>query len=122
MTNSDLGAYVLQRAVAAIAKTHDWPDYPMDVEDPELPAESTLAKFAGRYRLREGFELAITPAGYDLRVTFAGQPPMTFTFTGTNSDGAPTYASVTTDTTLRLDGGGTVTFGQNGRDVACERL
>jgi CubicO group peptidase (beta-lactamase class C family) len=122
MTNSDLGTYALQRAFAAFAKVHDWPDHPMDVEEPELPAGPVLAKFAGRYRLREGFELAITPAGYDLRVTFTGQPPMTFAFAGTNSTGAPMFESVTTDTALRLDGGTTLTFVQNGSDIACERL
>ncbi|WP_225725493.1 MULTISPECIES: serine hydrolase [unclassified Nocardia] len=121
MTNSDLGTYAVQRMFAAIAKAHDWPDCPIKVDDPELPAESTLAKFAGRYRLRAGFELAITTVGYDLQVTFAGQPPMTFTFMGTNGDQAPTFASVTTDTTLRLDGS-TLTFIQNGRDIALERL
>jgi CubicO group peptidase (beta-lactamase class C family) len=122
MTNGDLGSYVVQRAFDAIAKAHDWPDYPTGTDDPELPAQSMLAKFAGRYRLREGFDLAVAPAGYHLRVTFTGQPPMTFAFTGTTSRGAPAFASVTTDTTLRLDDGGTVTFVQNGQDVACERL
>ncbi len=122
MTNSDLGTYALQRAFATIASEHNWPDYPMEVDDPELPAGSTLAQFAGRYRLRDGVELAITPVGYHLQVTFTGQPPMTFAFDGTNDDGAATFASLTTDTTLRLDGGGTLTFIQNGRDVTCERL
>jgi CubicO group peptidase (beta-lactamase class C family) len=120
MTNGDLGGYLVQRAFAAIAKAHNWPDYPMGTDDPELPAESTLAKLAGHYRLREGFELTVTPADHDLQVTFAGQPPMTFRFTGTNGDGAPTFASVTTDTTLRLDGGSTLVFVQNGQDIACE--
>jgi CubicO group peptidase (beta-lactamase class C family) len=122
MTNGDLGIYVVQRAFSAIAKAHSWPDYPMDTDDPELPAESTLAKFAGRWRLREGFELAITPAGYGLRVTFTGQPPMTFMYAGANGDGVPAFASVTTDTALRLDRGGTLRFAQNGQDISCQRL
>ncbi|WP_297612179.1 serine hydrolase domain-containing protein [Nocardia sp.] len=121
MTNSDLGTYVVQRAFAAIAQAHEWPDCPIGVDDRELPAESTLAEFAGRYRLRAGFELAIATAGYDLQVTFAGQPPIAFAFTGTNGDRAPMFASVTTNTTLRVEGG-TLTFTQNGRNVACERL
>src|SRR5579875_3145610 len=122
MTNGDLGPYVVQRAFAAIAKAHDWLDHPMGTDDRELPAASALAKCTGRYRLREGFEMAVTPAGYDLQVTFTGQPPMVFTFTGTSADAAPTFASVTTDTTLRLDDGSKLTFVQNGQDVACERL
>lgn len=121
MTNSDLGAYAVQRAFAAIAKAHDWPDCPIEVTDPEPPAESTLAEFAGRYRLRAGFELTITPAHDDLQVTFDGQPSMTFTFMGMNGDRAPMFVSVTTATALRLDGG-TLTFIQNGREIACERL
>ncbi|MFI1919922.1 serine hydrolase domain-containing protein [Nocardia sp. NPDC020380] len=121
MTNGDLGNYAVQRVFAAIAKAYDWPDCPIDVSDPELPAESTLAQFAGRYRLRAGFELAITTVGYDLQVTFAGQPPMTFTFIGTTGDKAPTFTSVTTNTILRLEGG-ILMFIQNGRNIACERL
>jgi CubicO group peptidase (beta-lactamase class C family) len=122
MTNGDLGAYVVQRAYAAIAKAHEWPDFPIGIDDPELPAESTLATFAGRYLMRKGFELTIEPAGYHLRVTFTGQAPMVFTFTGTNDDESPVFASLATDTKLRMDAGGTLTFVQNEQNVACERL
>ncbi|MFJ4654801.1 serine hydrolase domain-containing protein [Nocardia sp. NPDC088792] len=121
MTNSDLGTYAVQRMFAAIAKAHDWPDCPIEVTDPDLPAESTLARFTGRYRLRPGLELSITTVRDDLQVTFDGQPSMTFTFMGMNGDQAPMFTSITTDTTLRLDGS-TLTFIQNGRDIACERL
>jgi CubicO group peptidase (beta-lactamase class C family) len=120
MTNGDLGVYVVQRAFAAIAKAHDWPDFPMVIDNPELPSESTLAAFAGRYRLRDGLELTITPAGYDLQVTFTGQAPMAFT--GTNDDGTPAFVSVATDTKLRLEGGGALTFVQNGQNLTCKRL
>ncbi|WP_020578469.1 serine hydrolase domain-containing protein [Actinopolymorpha alba] len=122
MTNSDLGIYVVQRAFAAIAKVYDWPDFPMTVDDPELPTESTLAKIAGRYRLRDGVELEITPADYNLRVTFNGQAPMTFTFTGTNDDGTTVFNSVATETKLRLNCDGALTFDQNGQTIACDRL
>lgn len=122
MTNSDLGAYVVQRAFAAIATAHDWPDFPMDMADPELPTGSMLASFVGRYQLRDGFELTITPAGYSLRVTFTGQAPMVFTFTGTNDDGRPVFVSLATDTKLRLENDGALTFIQNGQNVACARL
>lgn len=121
MTNGDLGSYVVQRAFAAIAKVHDWADFPMVVDDPDLPGESTLAGFAGRYRLRHGFELAITPAGHDLKVIFTGQLPMEFTHSGTD-DGTPAFVSMATDTTLRLEKDGTLTFVQNGQNVPCERL
>lgn len=39
-----------------------------------------------------------------------------------DGDGPARFESVTTDTALRLDDAGALTFVQNGQDVACERL
>ncbi len=122
MTNSDRGFAVVRRAFAAIAKAHNWPDFPMDTDHPQLPAESALAPFTGRYRLRDGIELAIARAGYNLQVTFTGQAPMTFTATGPNEDGTLTFAARATDTKLRMDNEGALIFVQNGQDITCERL
>lgn len=122
MTNSERGAYVVERAFAAIAKAHSWPDFPMELSDPELPTESMLSRFAGRYRMRDGFELTITPTDYDLRVTFTGQAPMAFTLGIVNDDGDPVFVSRATNTKLRLDGDDILTLVQNGQNIACERI
>ncbi|UGT44294.1 beta-lactamase family protein [Nocardia yamanashiensis] len=121
MTNSDHGTYAMQRVFAAIAKAHDWPDLPIEIETPDLPTESTLASFEGRYRLHTGFEFTVTPTHHDLQVTFDRQPEMTFSSPKANSEGPPLFVSVTSETALRLDGD-TLVFLQNGQEVACERL
>nr|WP_267888393.1 serine hydrolase [Nocardia yamanashiensis] len=121
MTNSDLGVYAMQRVFAAIAKAHDWPDCPIEIDTPDLPTESTLESFGGRYRLHPGFEFTVTPTHHDLQVTFDRQPQMTFSSLKGNSEGPPLFVSVTTETALRLDGD-TLVFLQNGQEVACERL
>src|SRR5262249_38999472 len=115
MTNGDLGGYLVQRALAAIAQAYDWPNFPVVIDDPEMPDDSTLAALAGRHQLRDGVELVIKPIGSHLQVTFTGQAPMAFIFTGTNDDGCPMFVSNVTDTQLRLDGSSALTFVQNGQ-------
>lgn len=122
MTNSDRGTAVVQRAFAAIAKANDWPDFPMDVSDPELPAESVLASAAGRYLLRDRVELAISPDDHGLHVRFAGQQPMTFGFVATTDAGIHEFASSVTDTRLRVESEDAIVFLQNGQELVCPRL
>lgn len=125
MTNSHAGAWLLQRAFAAVAKSYDWPNYLTQIDEPSWPAQATLAARAGTYELRDGFELTVSPAGHGLQVAFARQAPMAFAFMGRNDSGALEFASNVTDTTLRLKPGGqnenAIVVVQNGVDIVCPR-
>jgi CubicO group peptidase (beta-lactamase class C family) len=126
MTNSDAGAWLLQPTYAAIAETCGWPSYPAGIDEPAWPAAATLAACAGTYRLRDGFELTLSPAGHDLQVAVAGQAPIVFAFIGRTDAGALEFVSDVTDTKLRLESedqaGGAITFVQNDQDIVCPRL
>lgn len=124
MTNSDAGGWLLQHAFAAIAEACGWPGYPTDVEEPAWPSAATLAACAGTYRLRDGFELVVTPAGHGLLAAFAGQAPIVFAFGGRTHEGALEFVSSVTESKLRLesedDAGRAITFVQNEQDVVCQ--
>jgi CubicO group peptidase (beta-lactamase class C family) len=126
MTNSDAGAWLLQHAYSAIAEAYEWPAYPPEIDEPDWPNAATLAACAGTYRLRDGFELTITPAGHGLQVAFARQAPIMFVFVGRTDAGAIDFESDVTDTRLRLESedqaGRAITFVQNDRDIVCPRL
>jgi CubicO group peptidase (beta-lactamase class C family) len=126
MTNSDAGGWLLQHAYAAIAEAYAWPGGLGDVVEPNLPDAAMLAACAGTYRLRDGFELTIAPAGHGLQVAFAGQPPITFAFVDRTDAGAIEFASTVTDTRLRLESedqaGRAITFVQNEQESACPLL
>ena len=126
MTNSDAGGWLLQHAYAAIAEAYEWPGYPVDIVEPDWPDAATLAACAGTYRLREGFELTVTPAGHGLQVAFVGQTPIMFVFVGRTDAGAIEFESSVTDTTLRLESedqaGQAITFAQNDQDIVCPLL
>ena len=123
MTNSDAGGWLLQHAYAAIAEAYEWPGYPVDIVEPDWPNAATLAACAGTYRLREGFELTVTPAGHGLQVAFVGQTPIMFVFVGRTDAGAVEFESSVTDTMLRLESedqvGQAITFVQNDQDIVC---
>ena len=126
MTNSDAGGRLLQHAYAAIAEAYAWPGYVGDIVEPDWPSAATLAACAGTYRLRNGFELTVTPAGHGLQVAFVRQAPIVFAFVGRTDAGAIEFASTVTDTKLRLESedqaGQAITFVQNDQDVVCPLL
>jgi len=126
MTNSDAGGWLLPHAFAAIAEAYTWPGYVGKIVEPDWPAAATLAACAGTYRLRDGFELTITPAGHGLQVAFAGQAPIAFPFVGRTDAGAIEFESAVTDTELRLESedqaGRAITFVQNDQDLVCTLL
>jgi CubicO group peptidase (beta-lactamase class C family) len=120
MTNSDAGGWLLQHAYAAIAAAYEWPGHPDAIVEPDWPGAATLAACAGTYRLRDGFELTITPVGHGLRVAFDRQAPTMFGFVGRTDAGAIEFASNVTDTMLRLEPEDrAITFVQNNRDIVC---
>jgi CubicO group peptidase (beta-lactamase class C family) len=126
MTNSDAGGWVLQHAYAAIAEAYAWPEYPMNMVEPNWPSAAILAACSGTYQLRDGFELTITPVGHGLRVAFAGQAPIVFAFFGRTDAGAIEFGSNAIDSTLRVESedeaGRAITFVQNGQDIVCPRV
>jgi CubicO group peptidase (beta-lactamase class C family) len=126
MTNSDAGGWLLQHAYAAIAAAYAWPGQPDEIVEPDWPDEATLTACAGTYRLRDGFELKITPAQHGLQVAFDRQAPTMFGFVGRADTGAIEFASNVTDTMLRLESedqaGHAITFVQNNQDIVCPRL
>jgi CubicO group peptidase (beta-lactamase class C family) len=126
MANSDAGGWLLQHAYAAVAEAYAWPSYPGNIIGPNWPAAATLAACAGTYRLREGFELTLTPAGHGLQVAFVGQAPIMFASMGRTEAGAIEFASTVTDTRLRLESedqaGHAITFVQNDQDIVCPLL
>jgi CubicO group peptidase (beta-lactamase class C family) len=126
MTNSDAGNSFLQHAFAALAAANGWPDYPEEIVEYAWPDDATLTACAGRYRLREGFELTIKPGHHSLSVEFAGQAPMWFGFIDRTDSGALVFASNVTETALRLeserDPGTAITFIQNGQEIVCPRI
>jgi CubicO group peptidase (beta-lactamase class C family) len=125
MTNSDAGNSFLQHAFADIADAHRWPGYVAEIVEYASPDEATLVACTGTYRLRDGFELTITPGHGRLEVAFPGQPSMTFGFMDRTDTGALVFASNVTDTMLRLesesDAGNAITFVQNGQEIVCAR-
>jgi CubicO group peptidase (beta-lactamase class C family) len=126
MTNSDAGSWLLQHAFAAVAEAYAWPGNLGNIAEPNLPDAATLAACAGTYRLRDGFELTITPAGAGLKVAFVGQTPIVFQFVDRTDAGAIEFASPVTDTRLRLESedqaGRAITFVQNDQDIVCPLL
>jgi CubicO group peptidase (beta-lactamase class C family) len=125
MTNSDAGSGFLQHAFADIAEANRWPGYTEEIVEYAWPDEATLAACAGRYRLRDGFELTIAPLHRGLEVAFARQPPMSFGFVDRTEAGALVFGSNVTETTLRLESeraaGNAITFIQNGQEIVCRR-
>jgi CubicO group peptidase (beta-lactamase class C family) len=123
MTNSDAGGWLLPHAFAAIAEARAWPNYVADIVAPDWPPAAILTSCAGRYRLRDGFELTITPAGHGLEVAFVGQAPIVFGYTGRTEAGAIEFTSTVTDTRLRLESGDNprraITFVQNDQEIVC---
>ena len=123
MTNSDAGGGLLPYAYAALAEARAWPNYTADIVPPDWPAPTILAACAGAYRLRDGFELTITPAGHGLQVAFVGQAPIMFEYMGRTETGAIEFASPVTETRLRLESehhrGQAVTFVQNEQTIVC---
>lgn len=103
MTNSDRGYFALQRALAAIAESHAWPDYPYELDEPKEPDRDSLAGFAGRYRLHDTSALSLRPVEDGLAVRFDGQPEMIFEFVG-QEDGRMIFASRVIGVRLELAG------------------
>jgi CubicO group peptidase (beta-lactamase class C family) len=123
MTNSDNGGWLLQHAFAAVADTYSWPGYVGATAEPEWPDPATLEAHTGTFRLRDGLELRLEPAGHGFAVTFTGQRPIAFGFVGRGDHGALEFASVAIDTVLRLTGdAASVTVVQNGAELACVRV
>ena len=125
MTNSDAGGWLLQRAFAEIADAYSWPGYVAEIVERTPPDAATLNACAGSYRLRDGFELSIAAVGNGLEVAFAGQQPIVFSFIGRSDAGALEFASMATETVLRLESaeaaGTSITFVQNGEEIVCPR-
>jgi CubicO group peptidase (beta-lactamase class C family) len=123
MTNSDAGNWFLQHAFAAIVDACRWPGVDDEIVEPAWPDAATLAACAGTYRLRDGFDLTITPGRHSLVVAFAAQPPMAFVFIDRTDSGALVFASNVTETLLRLDSeadaGRAITFVQNDEEIVC---
>jgi hypothetical protein len=75
MTNSDLGGYIVEEVMAAIARAYDWPDYPRAWACPDTPTGDT-ARFAGDYTLPRGPRLTVQAQAGELRLSVDGQPPL----------------------------------------------
>ena len=117
MTNGDNGGWVVQRALAAIARTYDWADYPQEVDEPELPTEEAMESLIGAYKLDRRLRLEVARWGRGLEVTFAGQPPLRFA-----ASSATRFAAVNTDTELEFrEGGSRLVFIQGGAELDCTR-
>jgi CubicO group peptidase (beta-lactamase class C family) len=73
MTNGENGAWVTQRAFAAIARVHGWPSYPEGLDDRVVPTTDEFERLAGRYRIGSRTYVDLTPAGVGFDATFQGQ-------------------------------------------------
>lgn len=77
MINSNQGHPIRAEIMRAIAKAYNWPAY-FDVEPASVAvAPTTLAGYAGRYRVREGFDCLVEVVGDALTFQPTGQPPLT---------------------------------------------
>jgi CubicO group peptidase (beta-lactamase class C family) len=125
MTNSDGGGWLLQHAFAEIAGAYGWPGYVAEIVERTPPDAETLQSCTGGYRLREGFELSVAATANSLEVAFAGQRPIEFTFIGRSDAGGYEFASMATETVLRVasddPAGRSITFVQNGEEIVCPR-
>jgi hypothetical protein len=52
MTNSDNGAWLVQKTLASIASAYGWHDYPMELAERDIPDVGVVDDLAGTYRLR----------------------------------------------------------------------
>ena len=123
MTNSDNGRELCAELLDGIATELDWPDWPQRTEPWRLPDPAVLDGYVGSYQLPDGPSLSVARQGVDLRVTFDGQPPITFY----EDEGASYFGGNVVDTRLTFaeavaGRSAMVTFTQNGVDVECPRL
>jgi CubicO group peptidase (beta-lactamase class C family) len=116
MTNGDNGAYVVQRVLAQIASSYDWPEYPSEVDSREVPDESVLAELVGTYWLGERLTFEVVRGGSGLDVTFRGQPAVRFVPVG-----ADRFGTAVADSELLIRDG-EVVFVQNGEELPTWRV
>jgi CubicO group peptidase (beta-lactamase class C family) len=116
MTNGDNGSWVTQRALAGIAKIHDWQSYPPELDERVVPADDELDRIAGRYRIGDHTYVDLVRAGTGLDATFHGQQQSVH-FIPT-SKGA--FSARTADTSLRVSDG-QLLFIQNDAELPCTR-
>jgi CubicO group peptidase (beta-lactamase class C family) len=120
MTNSDNGAWLVQKTLASIAAAFRWPDYPLELAERDEPDAATLAAVEGTYQLRESATVTVARDGGALLVTFTGQRPIVFT--PQSADG---FVAETADASLRFDHSGTMPtliFVQNQSEIVCPRV
>ena len=118
MTNGENGNLVVQRAFVRIASAYGWPDYPQELAERDVPADATLAAFAGTYDLR-GAAITVNREGGNLLIAFPGQRPIEFV--PHSADGFAGWI----DATVRFDLAGAeplLVVSQNGEEIACPRI
>lgn len=116
MTNSDNGGWVVQRAFAAIARTYGWNDYPVEIGEPDLPTEETMAAVVGAYTLDGRIRMDVARRGGGLAVVFGAQPPLRFT-----AASATRFATENADAELQVREDGRLVFIQGGKELDCAR-
>jgi CubicO group peptidase (beta-lactamase class C family) len=117
MTNGDNGSWVVQRAFAAIARTHKWSDYPQEIDEPDQPSDEAMARLIGTYRLDGRLQMDVARWGSGLEVTFEGQPPLHF-----QASSESRFGAVNADTELEIrDDGSRLVFIQGGAELDCSR-
>jgi CubicO group peptidase (beta-lactamase class C family) len=116
MTNGDNGSYLVDRAIARIAASYGWEDYPLEVSDRSEVSDEELQAAAGTYRLGDNLSLEVTAADGGLEAVFGRQPVLRFAARG---DGR--YAARWVSSELRVSGG-RLTFVQDGEEIECLRV
>jgi CubicO group peptidase (beta-lactamase class C family) len=116
MTNGDNGSYLVDRAIARIAASYGWEDYPLEVSDRSEVSDDELQAVAGTYRLADGLSLEVTAADGGLEAVFGRQPALRFAARG---DGR--YAARWVGSELRLSDG-RLAFVQEGEEIECVRV
>lgn len=117
MTNGDNGSYLVDRAIARIAASYGWENYPTTVRDRSEVAADVLQAVVGRYRLGEHQLLEVTVADGALDVVFGQQPALRFA-----SRGDDRFAARWVAAELRLSADGGLHFTQEGHEIECSRV
>jgi CubicO group peptidase (beta-lactamase class C family) len=117
MTNSDNGAWLTQRAFAAIASAQDWPSYPQQLDERVVPLDEELDRIAGRYRVGDHATVELVRAGGGFDATFQGQQqPVRFIPVN-----AHTFVGLSAETALIMRDGQLI-FAQNDAEISSTRL
>jgi CubicO group peptidase (beta-lactamase class C family) len=117
MTNGDNGGYLVDRAVARIAASYGWEDYPVKVSERSEVSDEVLRAVAGTYRVGENLSLDVTVVDGALEVVFGQQPALRFAARGEGR-----FAARWVDAELRMSGDSGLHFVQDGHEIECSRI